>query len=216
MYQQLTNCVTLLAGSILICSVGLAADGQTHATVADDEAAVRKVFKELVDYFRSEGATTHERLAQILADDFIRLDGSGTVAIGRDDGLEVLAKGRIRTEGVFLDFREEAEIRNLRVSGDIAFVFSRITIAGKSKRTGKNVALPGWSSVVLERREGQWKIVNAVFVFSSSVKLPQSASAPPRRFSLKWGKTDRVFGPFDFQDKATVKIGNTEFTLIEE
>jgi ketosteroid isomerase-like protein len=151
-------CVTRIAACVLlgIAGVGLAASA---ANRQDDQEALTKLD---ADYQKAVEQNDTKTMARILADDFILVEGDGTVST-KADLLKDAASGKTKYE-----HQVDSE-RTVRVWGDTAVVTAKLWVKGLED--GKQANYYMWFSDTYVRKPPGWS-----YVFGqASLALPKAS-----------------------------------------
>lgn len=157
-HNKSTPCVTRIIACVLlgIAGVGLAASA---ANRQDDQKALTKLD---TDYQKAVEQNDTKTMARILADDFILVEGDGTVST-KADLLKDATGGKTKYE-----HQVDSE-RTIRVWGDTAVVTAKLW--AKGLEDGKQVDYYMWFSDTYVRKSSGWS-----YVFGqASLALPKAS-----------------------------------------
>jgi ketosteroid isomerase-like protein len=157
-HNKSTLCVTRIIACVLlgIAGVGLTASA---ANRQDDQKALAKLD---ADYQKAVEQNDTKTMARILADDFILVEGDGTVST-KADLLKDAAGGKTKYE-----HQVDSE-RTIRVWGDTAVVTAKLW--AKGLEDGKQVDYYMWFSDTYVRKSSGWS-----YVFGqASLALPKAS-----------------------------------------
>ena len=142
----------------------LIAPGMFHArsvsAAAPDEDTVRKAAHEFVGCFRLKNTTPLSRLDRTLAEDFIQATSRGQVVRGREANTAVYREAVDEIRAAFSEFDTRYDIEVVRVFKDSAFVFGKLTMAGRLKNGNAPYRRVIWESLIFERGETGWRMLH--------------------------------------------------------
>lgn len=147
-----------------------------------DRHAVRKLAKEFVGAFDPRNATGPMRLNDVVADDVVGVMSWGQLVRGKEALLELYARDRAEIRKNFNEFGINYDIQSVRLLGDGAVVFGKLTIKGRAKENNERVEREVWETLVFRRDTEGWRVVE-----EHSTRVPE---VPPAAGSGGGGMVD--------------------------
>lgn len=151
----LLTCLSMTA--LQSSAIALGSDGTTRDNVMDDAAVISKIIQEYAAAY-NEGDL--QRFMEIFSDDFVSMEYGRPTRKGK----EALDDWRSFAQLAFAKYDRHLEISTdeIKVSGDMAFERGLVKVVLKPKSGGEAVTEEHRFLDVWQRRNGQWKIVQAM------------------------------------------------------
>jgi len=161
----------MLIPLIFLCCLGCQ-QGQKVATV-DVEADIQAIKDMVAEYEVAVNTSDVDRIVQLYADDAVEIRPNEPAFIGKE-----AIRGRKEQSYEILsdDFRENYEIKNVEVSGDLAFVHFMWSASVTLKASGEWINPKGnWIWILRKDPNVSWKAIYSIFsdedlIFPSQVE----------------------------------------------
>ena len=114
-----------------------------------DEDQIREVVSTWMDATRTHDVET---ILQLITDDAVFLVPGMPVMRKAD----FAAAARAQASGKAPEFDGRSDIQEIQVSGDWAFMWSKLTVTGKPPDGGKSATRSGHTLTVFRRQGGRW------------------------------------------------------------
>lgn len=137
------------------------ADHARKALRADstDKKALRKLAQEFVGTFCTENPSPFKRLEDIMADDIVGIMSTGRMLEGKQDLLHFYKEMLAEVLDAFRTFKVVYHIRSVRVLGDGATVFGKLTIEGQWKESKEPIQREVWETLVFRKDAAGWRLI---------------------------------------------------------
>ena len=148
---------------VVVAGLLLAGAGRLPAKPSQSGRSAHQAIRELAlrfgGAFQSEPTTGIGEVSAMLADDCVQVTSAGTVARGKDEHSSVYAEGLALLNRMCTDVTTEYKIERIHTAGRMAFVFGQIVMAGTVRETGKPFTRKIWETLIFEKRDGVWLLV---------------------------------------------------------